>query len=97
MPKKSAAALDCDVSSVHHALDDARFVKESLDEASAAERDRVVLININFKIHPAKKAAAEAILDRNGTTLSAFMRACVYRLVRDYMGEKAAKKLEEGT
>jgi hypothetical protein len=69
-------------------------VHDALREAKLAERDRIVFVNANFKCHPAKKAAAEAICEAEGTTLSAFLRACMDGLVTDYAGPKMAAKLE---
>ena len=69
-------------------------VHDALQQAQVAERDRVAFINTNFKCHPAKKAAVESILETHGTTLSAFLRACMDGLVRDYAGPKLAAKLE---
>lgn len=86
MPKEHAAAVQ-PLTDVHDALRDAQV----------AERDRVVFINANFKVHPAKKVAAESICEAHGTTLSAFLRACIDGLVTDYAGPKTARRLENGT
>lgn len=75
-----------ELSSVHDALADAQM----------AERDRVNLVNLNVKVHPLKKSAAESICEAHGVTVSAYVRACVDRLVLDYGGPKLAAKLEAG-
>lgn len=72
-------------------------IHDALQRATLSERDRVALINANFKLHPAKKEVAEQICAKNGTTLSAFLRECVDGLIVDFAGPKAAKQLAGGT
>lgn len=69
-------------------------VHQALSNAVLKEKDRVALINANFKIHPLQKEMAEQICAQHGTTLSAFLRECISGLILDFMGEKAAKKLD---
>lgn len=68
-------------------------VHQALTEAAIKEKNRVTLVNANFKIDPIKKTLAEQICEKHGATLSSFMRECVEGLVKDYMGPKASKKL----
>jgi len=68
-------------------------VHDALKRAQLAEREKVVLINTNFKIHPQKKEMAEQICAAHGTTLSAFLRECVHSLVADYAGEKTVTEI----
>lgn len=75
-----------ELSSVHDALRDAQL----------AEADRVILVNLNTKVHPLKKSAAESICEAHGITVSAYVRSCIDRLVLDYGGPKLAAKLEQG-
>lgn len=70
-------------------------VHDAMNRAQVSERDRVALVNANFKIHPIKKEVAEQICAKNGTTLSAFLRECVEGLISDYIGEKAAAEIED--
>lgn len=69
-------------------------VHEALVRAQDSDKDRVALVNANFKIHPIKKEVAEQICSKNGTTLSSFLRECVNGLVRDYVGDKESESLE---
>lgn len=69
-------------------------VHEALSRAQDSDKDRVALVNANFKIHPIKKEVAEQICAKNGTTLSSFLRECVNGLVKDYVGDKASESLE---
>ena len=57
-------------------------VDDAIQRAVISESDRVVFSNANFKVHPVKKDAAEKILRRRGTTLSAFYRACTDQLIQ---------------
>lgn len=70
-------------------------VHEALNRAQLSEKDKVALVNGTFKIHPIKKEMAEQICEKHGTTLSAFLRECVEGLVKDYIGDKATKQIEE--
>jgi hypothetical protein len=70
-------------------------VHDALQKAQEKARDRVTLVNANFKIHPVLKVVAEQICEVQGVTLSDFLRECAYGLVRDYAGEKELQKLIE--
>ena len=70
-------------------------IHEALRRAQVSERDRVALVNANFKVHPIKKQVGEQICNQSGTTLSSFLRECINLLVEDYAGEKAANDLEK--
>jgi hypothetical protein len=70
-------------------------IDDAIQCAVIAESDRVVFSNANFKVHPVKKDAAELILRRRGTTLSAFYRACTDQLIQAYAGPKVLKKLSD--
>lgn len=72
-------------------------VHEALSRAVESEKNRVALINANFKINPIKKEIADGICETNGTTLSAFLRECVEGLIKDFVGPKAYAKIPEGT
>lgn len=62
-------------------------VHEAMQNAVTKDRDKVILINANFKVHPIKKEIAEQICEKHGTSLSAFLRECVEGLVKDYTGQ----------
>lgn len=68
-------------------------VHDALSRAALSERDRVTLVNANFKIHPLRKEIAEGICAKNATTLSAFLRECTDVLILDFLGPKEAAKL----
>lgn len=72
-------------------------VGDALQRAIGKERDRVALVNANFKLHPVKKNIGEQICEKSGTTLSAFLRECVDGLIEGQIGKKAAAKLEAST
>lgn len=69
-------------------------VHDALQRAVLTDRDKVNLIPATFKINPLKKELAEQICAKSGTTLSSFLRECVEGLVGDYVGPKAAAKLD---
>lgn len=72
-----------EVSNVHHAL----------SRAVDSEKNRVALVNANFKVDPLRKESAEGLCEKNGTTLSAYLRECVNILLLDYLGPKEAAKM----
>lgn len=69
-------------------------IHDAMSRAIESEKERVPLVNANFKINPLKKEIAEQICEKNATTLSAFLRECAEGLIQDYMGEKASGTLE---
>lgn len=68
-------------------------VHDALRRAVIADSKKVALTNANFKMHPLRKEVAEEICQKNGTTLSAFLRECTDGLIMDYAGPDVAKKL----
>jgi hypothetical protein len=72
-------------------------VHDALHRAVLSERNRVNLVPATFKIDPLKKEISEQICQKNGTTLSSFLRECCEGLILDYAGPKAAAKLNSGT
>lgn len=72
-------------------------VHDALARSQETDRNKVPLVNANFKCHPIKKEVAERICVKNGTTLSGFLRECVEGLVKDYVGDKANEALSEPT
>lgn len=80
---KMSKMLKIDVSNVH----------EALSRAVETEKDRVALVNANFKIHPLRKELAEGICEKNATTLSAYLRECCDLLLVDYLGPKEASRI----
>lgn len=79
----SSAQLNVNVSTVHDAL----------SRAVESEKNRVALVNANFKVNPLHKESAEGVCEKNGTTLSAYLRECVSVLLLDYYGPKKAAEL----
>lgn len=68
-------------------------VHQALSRAVDSERNRVALVNANFKVDPLRKETAEGICAKHGTTLSAFLRECCDVLLLDFLGPKEAAKL----
>lgn len=79
----SQQPVNVEVSTVHNAM----------NRAALAERNRVPLVNANFKLNPLHKESAEGVCEKNGTTLSAYLRECVSVLLLDYYGPKKAAEL----
>lgn len=70
-------------------------VHDALSRAQEKAKNKVALVNANFKINPLNKEIAEQICVKNGTTMSEFLRECVDGLIEDYMGQKTFSELEE--
>ena len=70
-------------------------IQDAMQRAQEAAKDRVALVNANFKINPIKKEIAEQICQKNAVTLSEFLRECVEGLISDYVGEKTASQTSE--
>lgn len=68
-------------------------VHQALNRAISSERERVALVNANFKINPVHKELTEGICLKNGTTISSFLRECCTVLLIDYLGPKEAARL----
>lgn len=68
------------IANIHDALTDAITGK--------ARYKRDPKENITVRLDPAKKEKAKEICEVSGTTASDFLRACVDRLLLDYMGPK---------
>lgn len=69
-------------------------VHDAMLKAVLAAKEKAKLETATFKVHPAKKELCELICAKNGTTLSEFLRECVNAICEDYVGPKAANKLE---
>ncbi len=72
---------------------DVSNVHEAVNRAVSSERDRVALVNANFKINPVHKELTETICLKNGTTISSFLRECCSLLLIDYLGPKKASEI----
>ena len=70
-------------------------VHDAITRAILASQDKAKLETATFKVHPKKKELAELICEKQGTTLSEFLRECVNGLCEDYVGQKTADKLEQ--
>lgn len=68
-------------------------VHDALQRAVLSESNRVAMVNANFKVDPGRKSVAETICEKNGTTLSAYLRECTDGLIIDYAGPKVARDL----
>lgn len=84
MSKLPAESIVPELSTVHDAL----------RRATTSEGAIVPLVNSSFKINPVKKEIVEQICRENGTSLSAFLRACADVLIVDYLGPKDAAALD---
>lgn len=78
---------------MRNCVPEVQSVHDAMSRAVDSERDRVALAHANFKLHPAKKEAADQICAQHGTTFSAYLRGCIDVLLEDYMGPRAVQRL----
>lgn len=66
----------------------------ALEKAVFSEKNRVHMMNANFKCNPSKADYVEQICRARGTTRSAFLRECLDGLIVAFSGPKALRALE---